>query len=141
MATIDSLTSLLNRSPASYALEQLRKLALRVYPYFVPDFAHLGDVQIALTEIDAKLAALATLIATHVHVVLPVPPLGLAAAPSGFLSPIVPTIITNAVGLGLVDPIGTPQPTGEGPPLLAPARRATPMELVAIPPISPADLV
>lgn len=136
MSLLDKFGEVLNRSPASVAIEQMRKLFLRLYPYMVPDFAHLEDVQVALTEIDAKIVLLNGLIAEHVHSVE-----GVLANPSGFTAALTPTVIVPAFALGLINPVGFPQPTGEGMPAIMPSREGTPIEIVAIPPLSPADFL
>ena len=101
------------------------------------DFSHQNDVQTALQVLDGKIALLSEAIAIHIHATSP---LG-GTAPSGFLIPIVPTVLTGAYGYSQILPAGYPQPTGEGPPAIYPSRAASPLEVVAIPPLSPADFV
>ena len=134
MALSDILMEQLNRSPASVFIEQMRKLYMRTYPYVAQDFVHRGDLAIILKEIDAKLIALSAAIATHPHVVA-----GQATLPSGIAVPTPATVQSIAVAESLILAAGLPQPTGEGPPAILPSRVGTPLDIIAIPPLSPTD--
>ena len=137
MALSDYVDTILNRPTALIMLEQMRKLFMRLYPYMVPDFAHLADVQTALSEIDLKLEALAVAISAHTHPVVEGAPL---TGPSLEALTVPPTVITPTFALSLIIPVGYPQPTGEGVPAVMPSRQGIPDEIVATPPLSPAEL-
>lgn len=122
-----NLSSLLNRSAASVVMEQMRKLYMRLYPHMVSDFAHIGDVDEALRQIDMKLDILLGLISSQNPVGLTIPVLP-------------PTVMTNYIAESLVLLPGYPQPTGEATPAIIPSRIGTPAEIVAVPPLSPADI-
>jgi hypothetical protein len=116
----------------------MRKLYMRLYPYMVTDFAHTGDVNKSLAQLDAKIDALAKLMSSHIH---PVPPSGPSTSVAAVTIPAMPpTVMTNDVALALVVLPGVPQPTGEATPAILPSRVGPPTEIVAIPPLSPADI-
>ena len=100
---------------------------MRLYPYMISDFAHIGDVNKSLAQIDVKLNTLLKLISSQNPVGLAIPVLP-------------PTIMTNDIAAALVLLPGYPQPTGEALPAVLPSRIGTPAEIVAIPPLSPADI-
>ena len=139
MVLISVLESTLNRSPASVMVEQMRKLYMRLYPYMVPDFAHRGDVEEALVEVNAKLLYLQGLIKLHVHGT----PSGsvVSTPPLEPITDLTPVVLKPTVGESLVLLVGEPQPTGEGPPALLPSRVGTPMEVLVTPPLGPSDLL
>lgn len=133
MALLDSIQSFLTRSPADVMQEQMRKLYLRLYPYIAQDFLHQEDARIASEATFAQLELLAIATAAHVH--------ASPGAPSGVMVPSNPAVVTlPTAGLALILAVGTPQPTGEGMALL-PSRVSTPVESVALPPLSPAEFI
>lgn len=132
------LELLLNRSAASYLTEQIRKLYMRLYPYMVYDFGHIGDINESLIQLDAKIDALAKLLSTHVH---PVPPGAAVSSVAAVQLPALPpTVMANDIALGLVILPGVPQPTGEALPAVLPSRVGPPTEIIATPPLNPADI-
>ena len=138
MALTSALDAILNRPAATVILEQMRKLYMRLYPYMTADFAHSEDVRVALKEIDAKLEALTSLVTSHVHPVVPNAPATSIPAISAPAMP--PTVLTNSIALSLILPTGYPQPTGEAIPAVLPSRVGAPNEVVAQPPLNPADI-
>jgi hypothetical protein len=135
---LGNLAALLNRPAALVVVEQMRKLYMRLYPYATIDFAHIGDVNKSLAQLDAKITALSDLLTAHVHpVVEGVPATGIPIISAPVLPP---TVLTNDVALSLVVLPGVPQPTGEATPAVLPCRVGPPTEIVAIPPLSPADI-
>lgn len=135
---LGNLSALLNRPAASVIVEQMRKLYMRLYPYMVVDFAHTGDVNKSLAQLDAKINLLATMLSQHIHPVVPNAPSTKVAIGSAPALP--PTVLTPDIALGLVVLPGVPQPTGEAIPAILPSRVGPPTEIVAIPPLSPADI-
>lgn len=138
MALSDSFRSLLERSPASVLEEQIRKLYMRLYPFFTRDFVHLQDMRITLAQLSAQVTELQAAMILHTHV---------SAAPGQPTSPgiavvtnVVPANLNTAVAESLIVPGGVPQPTGEGVAQVA-SRIGPPSEIVAIPPLDPASLV
>lgn len=135
---LGNLTNLLNRPAALVVMEQMRKLYMRLYPYMVIDFAHTGDVNKSLAQLDAKINILAKALSTHVHPVVSGAPLTSIAAIS--IPGLPPTVMTNDIAFALIVLPGVPQPTGEAIPAILPCRVGPPTEIVAIPPLSPADI-
>ena len=142
MALSSNVSELLNRSPASVAEEQLFQLYNRIYPLMMIDFMHKADIIAAFQQVAATLQAILSAITGHTHLLIAVTPAsptspGIVPAP-----PIVPPTIvpSGAVGMSLVIPGGTPQPTGEGVALL-PSRQPIDGKPIAIPPLNPVDIL
>lgn len=135
---LGNITALLNRPAALVVMEQMRKLYMRLYPYATIDFAHIGDVNKSLVQLDAKITALSELLSVHVHPVAE----GVPATGMPFISvpALPPTVLTNDIALSLIVLPGVPQPTGEAIPAVLPCRVGPPTEIIAIPPLSPADI-
>lgn len=137
MALPDGITALLTRSPGQVAVEQIRKLWLRLYPYALVDFVHRNDLRVALGAVQAELAQIKTILATHVHGTSP------AGGPSstlvGSVPPVNPAVqFTDELGLALIVPGGVPQPIGNS--VSIQPSRVDP-DPVAIPPLDPSILL
>ena len=135
MALPGKILDLLNRSPALIAIEQLRKVYLRVYPYMVLDFVHKGDLAIAFASVQAELEQIKTLLRLHTHVsAAPGSPVTPTAIP---VPPVTPSVMPyDTVGLSFIVPGGVPQPTGGG--ISLQPSRLDPIP-IAVPPINPLD--
>ena len=105
---------------------------------FRSDFAHIQDIEKTIVQLNSRLYALELAHSEHVHEVIleGVPTLPTSSSASG-----APIEFDNGSGLALIMAAGVPQPTGEGPPAVLPSRVGTPMETVAIPPISPSEFL
>jgi len=136
MALSEYANKLLNRSPADVVIEQLKKLYMRLYPHIVQDFVHYGDLRIAIAELNAQIASLQAALASHTHNAEGTPTSPAIGVPSA-TTPVIPA---QSVGLALVLPAGLPQPTGEGI-ALVPSKVGSPDEVIALPPLSPTDLL
>lgn len=134
MALLTSLSELLNRSPASVLMEQMRKLYMRLYPYIAVEFVHVEDNLVTMAQLSAQIAELQLALASHTHIAPDTPP----SPGLGIPGNAIPVVPTNALGLANILPAGFPQPTGEGIAIL-PSRIGTPIEIVAIPPLTPTD--
>jgi hypothetical protein len=126
----EKIGAMLTRSPGSVAVEQFRKLYLRLYPYVLEDFAHKRDLDIAFVTISAELAAIKLLLQTHAHPAIGTPtPLP--------IPPVSPSVIPgSAIAVSLIVPGGVPQPTGAG--ISIQPSRIDPNP-IAIPPLNPLD--
>lgn len=135
MALPDGVLALLNRAPGLTAVEQLRKLWLRMYPYALIDFVHKGDLRVAISAIQAELVEIKTILATHVHPT--------AAGPTSVMAGVVPPVnpavqFGEGIGLSLIVPGGVPQPIGNS--ISIQPSRVDP-DPVAIPPLDPSILL
>lgn len=133
MSVSDKITSLLSRSPGDVALEQIRKLYLRLYPHVIGDFAHKDDLEIAFESVRAELIQIKLYLQTHGH-----PVKGVVAGPSPLpVTPVSPTVKpTEANAYANVVPGGVPQPTGVG--ISIQPSRVDP-DPIAIPPLNPIE--
>lgn len=137
MALPDAITTVLTRSPGMIAIEQIRKLWLRLYPYALIDFVHRNDLRVALGAVQAELAQIKTLLATHVHATSATG--GPSSTMFGSVPPVNPAVqFTDELGLALIVPGGVPQPIGNAA-LPQPSRQDP--DPIAIPPIDPSLLV
>jgi hypothetical protein len=103
---VDALSSV---GVVAIALEQLRALYNRLYPFMVLDFAHKEDVRVALTTVYTELEQVKMILRTHTHMAGPVPvtPTPVPVPPTS------PTVVnTEAIAASLILPGAVPQPVG-----------------------------
>lgn len=137
MALPDGITALLTRSPGMVAVEQFRKLWLRLYPYALFDFVHKNDLRVSLGVVQAELAQIKTILATHVHGTSPTG--GPTSTLVGSVPPVNPAVqFTDELGLALIVPGGVPQPIGNS--VSIQPSRIDP-DPIAIPPLDPSILL
>lgn len=133
MSISDKIVELLSRSPGDVALEQIRKLYLRLYPHIIGDFSHKDDLNIAFEAIRSELIQIKLFLQMHGH-----PVKGVVAGPSPIpvspVSTLVKPTTTNAYAN--VVPGGVPQPTGAG--ISIQPSRVDP-DPIAIPPLNPIE--
>ena len=137
MALSDGITALLTRSPGAIAVEQFRKLWLRLYPYALVDFVHRNDLRVSLAAVQAELAQIKTILATHVHGSSPTG--GPTSVMAGVVPPVNPAVqFTDELGIALIVPGGVPQPIGNS--ISIQPSRVDP-DPIATPPLDPSILL